>query len=82
MSGYFPKPKYFGGRVKNKLDLSNYAAKADLKNAAGVDISKFAKKGDLVSLKSEFGKLDIDKLGKVPAGLNSWKSEVDKLDVC
>ena len=60
MSDYFPKRKYFGGRVKDELDLSNYATKADLKNAAGVDTSKFAKKGDLVSLKSEFDKLGID----------------------
>ena len=35
-----------------ELDLSNYATKADLKNAAGVDTSKFAKKDDLASLKS------------------------------
>ena len=36
MSEYFPKPKYFAGRVKVELDLSNYATKADLKNATGV----------------------------------------------
>ena len=30
MSEYFPKPKFFGGRVKVELDLSNYATKADL----------------------------------------------------
>ena len=43
MSEYFPKPKSFGGRVKVALDLANYATKADLKNAAGVDTSKFPK---------------------------------------
>ena len=32
MSEYFPKPKYFEGRGKIELDLSNYATKADLKN--------------------------------------------------
>ena len=31
MSEYFPKPKFIGERVKAELDLSNYAAKADLK---------------------------------------------------
>ena len=31
MSDYFPEHKYSGGRVKVKLDLSNYATKADLK---------------------------------------------------
>ena len=40
---YFSKPKSSGGRVKVELDLSNYATKADLKNVAGVDTSKFAK---------------------------------------
>ena len=30
MSDYFPKPKFFGGRVKVELDLSNHATNADL----------------------------------------------------
>ena len=47
-----------------ELDLTNYATKADLKNAAGVDTSKFAKKVDLASVKSNADKLDIDKLKK------------------
>ena len=42
MSKYFPEPKSSGRRVKVQLDLSNYATKTDLKNAACVDISKFA----------------------------------------
>ena len=49
MSEYFPEPKYLGGRVKVELDLSNYARKADLKTATGVDASKFAKKVDLAN---------------------------------
>ena len=55
--------------------------KVDLKNATGTDVSKFAKKVDLASLKSEVDKLDIDKLEKAPNGLNSFKNKVDKLDV-
>ena len=47
-----------------ELDLTNYATKADLKNAAGVDTSKFAKKVGLASVKSNVDKLDIDKLKK------------------
>ena len=39
-----------GESVKVELDLSNYASKADMKNATGVDTSKFAKKVDLASL--------------------------------
>ena len=37
MSEYFPAPKSSRGRVKVELDLPNYAAKADLKNAKGPD---------------------------------------------
>ena len=69
------------GRVKVKLDLSNYAAKADLKNAVGVDTPKLAKKVDLAGSKSNVDKLDIDKLKDVSSNLNNWKSKVDKLDV-
>ena len=81
MSEYFPKPKSFGGRVKAESGLSNYATKADLINATGVDTSKLAKKVILGSLKPEADKLDINILEKVPTGLNSLKSKVDKLDV-
>ena len=44
MSEYFPKSKSLGTNVKVALDQFNYATKADLKNAAGVDASDFAKK--------------------------------------
>ena len=46
--------------------MSNYASKADLKNAAGVDTPDFAKKTVWGNLKSNVGKLDIDKLKNVP----------------
>ena len=51
MSEYFPKPKSLGASVKVELDLSNYARKADLKNATDVDTSDFAKKTDFANLK-------------------------------
>ena len=41
MTEYFPELKSSGGRVKVELDLSYYAIKADLKNAKGIDTSKF-----------------------------------------
>ena len=82
MSQYFPKPfESFGGDINVKVVLSNYATKADLKNATGVDTSKFAKKVDLANLKSNVDKLDIDKLKNVPSGLSSLKSKIDKLDI-
>ena len=43
MSQYFPKLyEPFGGDINVKADFSNYAAKADLKNATGIDTSKLA----------------------------------------
>ena len=43
-SQYFPKPfnSYFGDSIKVKIDLSNYATKADIKNISHVDTSSFA----------------------------------------
>ena len=61
--------------------MSNYATKTHLKNATGVDISRFAKKVDLANLKSNVDKLDIDKLKNLPFNLSNLKSKVDKLDV-
>ena len=77
MSEYFSEPKSSGGKVKVELDLYNYATKADLKNAAGVDTSKEV---DLTTLKSNVDKLNTDKLKNVPSGLTSLKSKVDKSD--
>ena len=79
MSEYFPELKSSTERVNVKLDLSNYATKADLKKAAGVDTSKFTKKFDLATLKSNVDKLDIDKLKNVPTNLSNLKIKVDKL---
>ena len=40
MSQYFPRPnRAFGGEINVKVDLSNYATKADLKNTTGIDTS-------------------------------------------
>ena len=65
MSQYFPKPS-FGGEINVKVDLSNYATKTDLKNVSHVDVSSFALKSNLPSLKTEVNKLDIDKLTTIP----------------
>ena len=74
MSQYFLKPyEPFGGDINVKVDLSNYPAKTDLKNATGIDTSKLTAKSDLISLKTEVDKLDIDKLKSVPTNLNNLK---------
>ena len=65
-----------GLNVKVELDLSNYATKADLKNAAGVDTLKFAKKVDLASLKSEIDKFDIGKLETTSVDLSKLSDAV------
>ena len=78
MSQYFPKP--FGGDINVKVDLSNYAAKADIKNISHFDTSSFALKTNLANLKSEVDKLDIDKLVPVPVDLSKL-SDVVKNDV-
>ena len=41
MSQYFPKPyQLFGGDINAKVDLSNYAKNADLKDATGIDTAR------------------------------------------
>ena len=82
MSQYFPKPfnSHFGDSIKVKIDLSNYAAKADIKNILHVDTSSFALKTNLANLKTEVDKLDIDKLVPIPNDLSKL-SNVVKNDV-
>ena len=78
MSGQFPKPKSLGANTKVELYLSHYATKADLKNATGVDTSKFAKEVDLASFQFDVLKLDIDKSKNVPCNSRYFKSNLDK----
>ena len=52
MSQYYPKPyRNLGGNINVKVDLSNYATKADIKNISHVNTSSFALKTNLASLK-------------------------------
>ena len=53
--------------------MSNNATKADLKNATGVDTSKFPK--------SNVDKSDIDEQKNISSDLSSFKSKVDKFDI-
>ena len=81
MSQYFPKPyEPFGGDISVKVDLSNYATKADIKNISHVNTSSFALKPNLASLKTKVIEIDIDKL--VPVSVDLIKlSDVVKNDV-
>ena len=60
--------------------MSNYATKIDVKNVTHVGTSSFALKSNLANLKTEVGKLDIDKLAPVPVDLSKL-SDVVKKDV-
>ena len=61
MSQYFPPCRSSRSNIKAELDLSSYATKTDFKNVTHVDVSSFASKTNLASLKTEVDKIDIDK---------------------
>ena len=81
MSNYFRRPNnLLMERLVARLILSNYATKTDLKNVSLVDVSSFALKSNLFSLKIEVDKIDADKLKTVPVDL-AKSSNVVKNDV-
>ena len=87
MSNYFRRRyKRFDGDISVKVDLSNYATKTDLKNVSHADVSRFALKSNLASLKTEVDKIDADKLKTVPVDLaklsNMVKNDVVKKTKC
>ena len=79
MSYYLPY-RSSSNNIKVKLDLTNYATKDDVKNITHVDVSIYATKTNLASLKTEVDKIDTDKLKTVPADLAKL-SNVVKNDV-
>ena len=92
MSDYFRRRyKRFHGDISVKVNLSNYATKTDFKNVSHVDVSSFALKPNLASIKTEVDKRDADKLKAVPVDLaklsnvvkndeyNTTKTEYNKL---
>ena len=62
MSQCFPKPyRSFGGNINVKVDLSNYATKADIKNIVHVDTSRFAPVSVDLSKLSDVVKINVVK---------------------
>ena len=53
MSKYFPKLyEPFGGDINVKVDLSNYATKADITSISHVDVSSFCIKNKFIQFKN------------------------------
>ena len=61
---YCPPYRSSSNNIKVKLGLTNYATKDDVKNITHVDVSSYATKTNLASLKTEVDKIDTDKLKK------------------
>ena len=77
MRQYFPKPyEPFDKDISVQVDLSNYATKTVLKNVSHVDVSSFALKSNLASLKTEVDKIDVEKLKSVPVDLANLSNVV------
>ena len=74
---YFPETAYSKNEIKVEFYLPNYGTKCDLKILTGVDISKFLKQVDSANLKSEIGKLDIEKLKTTPTDLGKLNNALE-----
>ena len=77
MSQYYPPYKSSSNNIKVELDLANYATKMDLKNITHVDVSSFASKTNLATLKTEVDKIDADKLKTTPVNLAKLSNAVE-----
>ena len=77
MTQYYSPYRYSSNNIKVKLDLVNYATKADLKNITHVDVSSFASKTNLAALKTEVDKIDTDKLKTTPADLAKLTNAIE-----
>ena len=80
MSEYFPKLFRSTENIKVEIDLTNYTTKTDIKDITHVDTSNVALKTNLANLKTEFDKLDMDKLVPILSDLSKL-SNVVKNDV-
>ena len=74
---YYPPDKSSSNNIKVELDLTNYATKNDLKNITHVDVSSFASKTNLVALKSEVDKIDVDKFKTAPVDIAKLTNAIE-----
>ena len=74
---YYPPYRTSRNNIKVKLDLANYTTEDDVKNITHVDVSSFASKTNLATLKTEVDKLDTDKLKTTPVDLAKLSNVVE-----
>ena len=55
--------------------MSNYATKKELEQSSGIDTSDVTAKKAFITLNTEGGKLDINKLTNGPTNLNDLKTQ-------
>ena len=77
MSQYYPPYKSSSNNIKVELDLANYVTKTDLNNITHNDVSSFASKTNLVALKTEVDKIDVDELKTTPTDLAKLTNAVE-----
>ena len=78
MCQFFPKLyERSSWNIRVELDLCYCATQADLEGATGIDTLDLASKSDLVNLKAQIDKIDIDKLKTSPAHLSKLNNVVD-----
>ena len=81
MNYYLEPDSHIRDKVKVVLDLINYATKQGLGHATKVVTPDLAAKKYFIALKTEVGKLNINKLVNVSTNLTNSKTKVDDLDV-
>ena len=79
MSPYFTPYRSSGRNIKVELNLISHARKTDLKIVTHADVSSFASKTNLASLKTKLDRLDIDKLAPAPNDLAKLSNVVKNL---
>ena len=77
MSQYYPPYRSSSNNIKVELDLANYATKTDPNNITHVDVSSFASKTNLATLKTEVDKIDANKLKTTPADLAKLTNAIE-----
>ena len=79
---HYPEPdSHIRDKVKVVLGLPIYATKKELEHAAGADTSNLAAKSDIIALKAEDDKLEINVSVNPPTAWNDLKTKIYDLDV-